>query len=91
MTRRVLVTRPAWTNATTIRQALAEVWGDGTAVLVIGASPRGVDHIARSTCGSSGRPGEATPRRLGRVLCALQLAMMVRRGLRVVGKRNREV
>jgi hypothetical protein len=39
MTRRVLVTRPAWTNATTIRQALAEVWGDGTAVLVIGASP----------------------------------------------------
>ncbi len=35
MTRRVLVTGSrTWTDATTIRQALAEVWGDGTAVLV---------------------------------------------------------
>lgn len=47
MTRRVLVTGSrTWTDATTIRQALAEVWGDRTAVLVSGARPQGADRIA---------------------------------------------
>lgn len=45
--RRVLVTgsRP-WTDTTTIHDALADVWGDGTAVLVSGACPTGADRIA---------------------------------------------
>ncbi|MCA1706650.1 MAG: DUF2493 domain-containing protein [Actinobacteria bacterium] len=47
MTRRVLVTGSrTWTDATTIRQALAEIWGDGTAVLVSGACPKGADRLA---------------------------------------------
>ncbi len=45
--RRVLVTGSrTWTDTTTIRSALAQVWGDGTAVLVSGACPRGADRIA---------------------------------------------
>lgn len=45
--RRVLVTGSRdWTNATTIRDALAAQWGDGTAVLVSGACPAGADRIA---------------------------------------------
>ncbi|MPZ64544.1 MAG: DUF2493 domain-containing protein [Pseudonocardiaceae bacterium] len=45
--RRVLVTGSrSWTDATAIRGALAQVWGDGDAVLVSGACPRGADRIA---------------------------------------------
>lgn len=45
--RRVLVTGSrAWTDEAVIREALADQWGDGTAVLVSGACPRGADRIA---------------------------------------------
>jgi len=45
--RRVLVTGSrTWTDTGTIRDALASVWGDGAAVLVSGACPRGADQIA---------------------------------------------
>jgi len=45
--RRVLVTASrTWEDTSTIRRALAEQWGDGTAVLVSGACPRGGDRIA---------------------------------------------
>ena len=45
--RRVLVTGSrTWTNTEAIRAALAAVWGDGTAVLVSGACPRGADRLA---------------------------------------------
>jgi len=45
--RRVLVTGSrTWTHTATIRDALASVWGDGTAVLVSGACPRGADRLA---------------------------------------------
>src|SRR5437763_8078674 len=45
--RRVLVTGSrTWTDTATIRAALGTVWGDGTAVLVSGACPRGADRIA---------------------------------------------
>ena len=45
--RRILVTGSrSWTDAVTIRAALAEQWGDGDAVLVSGACPSGADRIA---------------------------------------------
>lgn len=45
--RRVLVTGArSWTDTATIRDALAAQWGDGTAVLVTGACPRGADALA---------------------------------------------
>ncbi|MPZ67339.1 MAG: DUF2493 domain-containing protein [Pseudonocardiaceae bacterium] len=45
--RRVLVTGSReWTDVVVIREALAGEWGDGTAVLVSGACPRGADRIA---------------------------------------------
>jgi hypothetical protein len=45
--RRVLVTGSrTWIDTATIRKALNTVWGDGSAVLVSGACPRGADHIA---------------------------------------------
>jgi hypothetical protein len=47
--RRVLVTGSrSWTDTTTIRHALAAVWGDGAAVLVSGACPRGADRLAEA-------------------------------------------
>lgn len=47
MTRRVLVTGSrTFTDTTVIRDALAAQWGDGTAVLVTGACPRGADRLA---------------------------------------------
>jgi hypothetical protein len=47
MSRRVLITGSrAWTDLLTIRGALREVWGDGTAVLVSGACPQGADCLA---------------------------------------------
>lgn len=45
--RRVLITGSrTWTHARVILDALAEVWGDGDAVLVSGACPQGADAIA---------------------------------------------
>ena len=35
-----------WTDTATIRDALASVWGNGDAVLVSGACPRGADRLA---------------------------------------------
>jgi hypothetical protein len=47
MSRRVLITGSrTWTDLLTIRRALREVWGDGTAVLVSGACPNGTDALA---------------------------------------------
>ena len=37
-----------WTDTGTIRDALASVWGDGSAVLVSGACPRGADRFAEA-------------------------------------------
>ena len=45
--RRILVTGSrSWTDAATIRTALAGQWGQGDAVLVSGACPAGADRIA---------------------------------------------
>jgi hypothetical protein len=47
MNRRVLITESrTWKDLPTIRGALREVWGDGTAVLVSGACPHGADSLA---------------------------------------------
>jgi hypothetical protein len=47
MAPRVLITGSrTWVNAAVIRDALLSVWGDGDAVLVSGACPRGADRIA---------------------------------------------
>ena len=47
--RRVLVTGSrTWTDTTTIRDALASVWGHGDAVLVSGGCPRGADRLAEA-------------------------------------------
>ena len=37
-----------WTDTATIRDALAQQWGDGAAVLVSGACPRGADRLAEA-------------------------------------------
>jgi len=47
--RRVLVTGSrTWTDTGTIRDTLASVWGDGSAVLVSGGCPRGADRLAEA-------------------------------------------
>jgi hypothetical protein len=54
--RRVLVTGSrTWADTAAIRDALAAVWGDGTAVLVSGACPTGADQLAEPP------PPTATP------------------------------
>ena len=64
--RRVLVTGSrTWTDTGTIRDALASVWGDGAAVLVSGARPRGADRLAEGVLDPVGRPRGAPPGGLG--------------------------
>jgi hypothetical protein len=47
MAARVLITGSrTWVHAAVIRDALLSVWGDGDAVLVSGACPRGANRIA---------------------------------------------
>ena len=47
--RRVLVSSSRdWTTTGAIRGALAQQWGDGSAVLVSGACPRGADRLAEA-------------------------------------------
>lgn len=47
--RRVLITGSrTWTDTDTIRAALADVWDDGTTVLVTGGCPRGADALAEA-------------------------------------------
>jgi hypothetical protein len=84
MTRRILITGSrTWTDTATIRTALAEVWGDGTAVLITGCCPRGADHLAELTwirCGGlvERHPSEWT--RYGRLAGFRRNAEMVAAG-----------
>jgi len=60
--RRVLVTGSrTWTDTQAIRDALAAVWGDGTAVLVSGACPGGADRLAEQCWTSWGGTVERHP------------------------------
>ena len=43
-----------WTDTATIREALRAQWGDGTAMLVSGACPRGADQLAEQVWASWG-------------------------------------
>ena len=62
MTPRVLVTGSrTWADATAIRQALAEVWGDGTAGLVSGACPLDADRLAEQLWSSGAARWSGTP------------------------------
>jgi hypothetical protein len=85
--RRVLVTGSrTWTDTTTIRSALAQVWGDGTAVLVSGACPTGADHLAEQCWTHWGGHVERHPAdwaRHGRAAGFRRNAAMVRAGAHV--------
>jgi len=60
--RRVLLTGSrTWTDTGAIRDALAAVWGDGDAVLVSGACPRGADRLAEACWTSWGGRVECHP------------------------------
>lgn len=62
VTRRVLVTGSrTWTSARVIRDALADVWGDGDTVLVSGGCPQGADAIAEMLWGRWGGQIERHP------------------------------
>ena len=64
--RRVLVTGSrTWTDTTTIRDALASVWGHGDAVLVSGGCPPRRGPPRRGVLDPMGRARRAPPRRLG--------------------------
>jgi SLOG family YspA-like protein len=57
VTHRVLVTGSrTWVDVETIRAALHQVWGNGSAVLVSGACPRGANRIAEQLWQQWGRP-----------------------------------
>jgi hypothetical protein len=56
-----------WTDLPTIRRALREVWGDGTAVLVSGACPHGADCLAEQVWRQWGGHVKRAPRGLGQV------------------------
>lgn len=82
--RRVLVTGSrTWTDTATIRDALAGQWGDGTAVLVTGACPRGADRFAEQCWTAWGGRVERHPAdwdRHGRSAGYRRNAAMVNRG-----------
>ena len=82
--RRVLVTGSrTWTDTTTIRHALAAVWGDGTAVLVTGACPTGADALAEACWHAWGGTVERHPadwHRHGRAAGPRRNAAMVATG-----------
>ncbi len=60
--RRMLVTGSrTWTDETVIATALREQWGEGAAVLVSGACPRGADAIAERLWAGWGGPVERHP------------------------------
>ncbi|MEU7990546.1 bifunctional DNA primase/polymerase [Streptosporangium canum] len=60
--RRILLTGSrTWTDTATIRAALAEQWGDGSAVLITGACPRGADAIAETIWREQGGHVERHP------------------------------
>ena len=60
--RRVLITGSrTWTDTTTIRSALASVWGHGDAVLVSGGCPRGADHLDEASGPDGAGASSATP------------------------------
>lgn len=62
MTRRVLVTGSrTWRDVATIRRVLREQWGEGDAVLVSGACPRGADQLAEQVWASWGGRVERHP------------------------------
>jgi len=82
--RRVLVTGSrTWTDTGTIRDALASVWGDGAALLVSGACPRGADRLAEACWTRWGGRVERHPAdwdRHGRVAGYRRNTVMVNRG-----------
>jgi YspA, cpYpsA-related SLOG family len=82
--RRILVTGSrTWTDARAIRHELAEMWGDGSAVLVTGAYSRGADMLAERCWRAWGGTVERHPAdwaRHGRAAGPLRNAEMVALG-----------
>lgn len=84
MTRRILITGSrTWPHAGDIRDALRAVWGNGDAVLITGACPRGADAIAERLWRAWGGHVERHPadwQRHGRRAGFIRNAEMVRLG-----------